>query len=163
MRCRSVAVVCIGIMGMALMTAACAGSKSNSSSASSKNTFVLGEFSVIPPTNTLHPGGITITANNVGGETHELVIVRADSVSALPMKADGSVDEDKIAEADKVGEIADVAPRSHQSKTFDLAAGSYVAFCNLVDSMMGSSSMMGGHGTGHVHFAEGMVADFTVG
>lgn len=171
-----------GIVGMALAFAACGGSTSASSSpssSSSNNMFVLSEFTIVPPANALHAGNVSITADNVGGEVHELVIVRAASAEALPMKADGSVDEDKIAAADKVGEIDKVAARSQQTKTFDLTSGTYVAFCNIVDTMMntdttmmgsptsmlnGTSSTMGGmgSGTGHVHFAKGMHITFTV-
>ncbi len=161
-----------GTVVAALVFAACGSGKSSSpTSASSKNTFVLSEFTIIPPTNALHSGRVTITANNVGGEVHELVLVRGASADALPRKSDGSVDEDKISEDDKAGEIEDVAGRSHQSKAFDLSAGTYVAFCNIVDTMMGSSGssmmngssgMMSGSGVGHIHFAEGMHVTFTV-
>ena len=170
MRNRTLIVAMIGIVGTALALAACGSSKNASSSSapsSSENAFTLSEFTVIPPTNTLHSGHVSITARNVGGEVHELVIVRAASPDALPMKTDGSVDEDKIAEADKVGEIEKVAANSSKSKTFDLSAGTYVAFCNIVDTMMGSTtSMMNGSGmgsgTGHVHFSAGMHVTFTV-
>ena len=175
MRKRTTAVVIIGVVGIAVVFAACgSSSKSGSSSAASENTFKLGEFTIIPPANALHPGSVAITADNIGGEEHELVIARASSVDSLPTKPDGSVDEDKIAKADKVGEIENVASQSHKTKTFELAAGKYVAFCNIIDNMMGSSStMMGEHsgmaggsgmgsGTGHVHFAAGMHVQFTV-
>lgn len=162
----------IGIVGMALVFAACGSSGKSGAPSSSDNTFVLSEFTILPPTNALHEGSVSITANNVGGEVHELVLVRAASVDTLPMKSDGSVDEDKIAAADKVGEIPDVAARSEKSATFDLTAGRYVAFCNLVDTMMGSdTTMMGGtsttmggmgSGEGHIHFAKGMHVTFIV-
>ncbi|MDP9334055.1 MAG: hypothetical protein M3Q30_12220 [Actinomycetota bacterium] len=160
--------IAVGIIGAALVLAACGTGKSSSSSGSpSENTFVLSEFTIIPPTNVLHAGNVLVTANNIGGEVHELVIVRAAGVGALTKKADGSVDENKIPETDKVGEIDAVAARSRKSATFELRAGTYVAFCNLIDSMMGSSSSMM-HGsemepaTGHVHLAEGMHVTFTV-
>ncbi len=128
---------------------------------------MLSEFTIVPPTNALHAGSVPITADNVGGEVHELVIVRAATADALPKKADGSVDEDKIAAADKVGEIDKVAARSQQSQTLDLTSGTYVAFCNIVDTMMSTnsaSSTMGGmgSGTGHIHFVKGMHITFTV-
>lgn len=165
----------IGIFGSAFVFAACgASSKNGSSSSSAVNTFVLSEFTVVPPTNALRPGRVTITANNVGGEVHELVFVRADSVSALPMKPDGSVDEAKVAQADKVGEIEDVAAQSSKTTTLDLTAGTYIALCNIVDDMTSSSSSTTDEnsgmdhgsdmepGAGHVHFAEGMQVAFTV-
>jgi hypothetical protein len=156
-----------GIVGTALLVTACGSSSkraSPSSAASAENTFVLNEFTIVPPTNTLRAGSVSITADNVGGEVHELVIVRASSAGALPTKSDSSVDEDKIAEADKVGEIEDIVAGAHRSKTFGLTAGTYVAFCNVIDDMMGTDTMMGSHmgSGGHVHFAEGMHVTFTV-
>lgn len=161
--------IAIGVIGASLALGACGSSESGSSrtTSSSENAFALGEFTIIPPTNELHVGAVSLTANNVGAELHELVIVRASSVDALPKKADGSLDEDKIPIADKVGEIGKVPARSRKSATFDLTAGTYVAFCNLVDNMMGtSSSMMHDSGmepgSGHVHFARGMHVTFAV-
>jgi hypothetical protein len=175
MKMRTVVIAIIGFLGAVFVFTACGSSgKDGTSSTASENTFKLGEFTIVPPSNTLSAGNVSITADNIGGEEHELVIVRAPSKESLPTKSDGSVDEDKIAEADKIGEIEDVAAQSSKTKTFELAAGKYVAFCNIIDSMMGSSStMMGGHsdmmgdsgmgsGTGHVHFAAGMHVEFTV-
>ena len=162
----------IGVALAALAVGACS-SNNKSSSASTgagENTFGLREFTITPPTNPLHAGHVTITAKNVGGEVHELVIVRASTAGNLQTKPDGSVDEDRIAAADKVGEIEDVAARSSKSDTLNLTPGRYVAFCNIIDNMMGAGSgmmnggpgMMGGSGMGHVHFAAGMHAPFSV-
>ena len=68
----------VAIIGTALVFAACGSGKNARPSSSSENTFGLGEFSIIPPTNTLHAGRVTITADNLGGEVHELVIVRRE-------------------------------------------------------------------------------------
>ena len=160
--------IALGIVAAALVLAACGTSKSTSSpGSSSENTFVLSEFTIIPPTNVLHAGNVLVTANNVGGEVHELVILRATGVADLSKKADGSVDENKIPATDKVGEIDAVAARSRKNATFDLTAGTYVALCNVIDTMTDSgSSMMHGSemepATGHVHFAQGMHVTFTV-
>lgn len=153
---------------------------SNSTAAPSGNsagTFVLSE-SKIALDGTIPAGPVTVAIDNQGGETHELVIVAADNVDALPKKSDGSVDEDKLAEADKIGERADIASRTSTTATFTFEPGSYVAFCNLIDDMGmsggtkgdASNMPMGGNtngtmmdgATGHVHFAEGMYVTFTV-
>lgn len=119
-------------------------------------TFNLNEFSIKLASQTLPSGEVLFTANNVGAEEHELVLVKASAVSDLPTKAHGSVDEDKIAETDKVGEIAHVMSHEAKSSTFQLEPGTYVAFCNLIDQI-GSGSMMNGNMNGeHVHFARGM-------
>ena len=164
------AVAAASLVLMTFFVAACGSDKSGSKS-SPENTFQLSEFVITPP-NGLQSGKVEVTANNVGGELHELVIVRAPSVDALVKKADDSVDEDQIADADLVGSIEDVAPGEQKNKTFELSAGTYVALCNLIEDMAGSSSTMDGHsmntdpetgsGSLHVHFAEGMYATFTV-
>ena len=153
----------------ALVLTACGSSSDSAQSvATSGKAFVLNEWVITPPTAALHAGKVKITAANIGGETHELVIVRAEDASSLPTKADGSVDEDMIPEADKPGEIPDVGAGKTVTKTFDLPAGHYVAICNLVDEMgMGSGgttngSMGSGAGAGHVHFHLGMKAAFVV-
>ncbi len=133
-------------------------------------SIVLSEFSVKLSSPTFAAGKVTITAENVGAEEHEVVLVRAASVRDLPTKADGSVDEDKIAEIDKLGEIDHLKSHQKKSVVFDLKPGRYIAFCNLIDpmnpTMMSSSnngsSMMGGSAVGHVHFALGMFQRFTV-
>ncbi len=146
------------------------GTASQAASTASPTAFVLQEWSITAPTTQIRAGNVLVTATNRGSETHELVFVRADDVAALPTKSDGSVDEDKIPEADKPGEIADIAAGTTISKSIDLPAGNYIAICNLVDTMgnggMGTSGMgnggMDGGQMGHVHFRLGMVVRFTV-
>ena len=143
---------------------------------SKANTFVLDEWSVVPPKGDLAAGKVAVTATNNGKETHELVIVRASDAASLPTKPDGSINEDKIPESKKAGEIEDLAAGKSKTKTLDLPAGDYIAFCNIVDDNggdmgggdMGSGGMDNGSGMGngsgmnHVHFELGMVNYFTV-
>jgi hypothetical protein len=153
--------------------AACGSDKPSgtASRASKATTFVLDEWSIVPPSTNLHAGKVAITATNNGKETHELVIVRGTDAASLPKKADGSVNEDKIPESKKAGEITDLAAGKSKTKTLDLPAGDYIAFCNIVENMgnsgMGSGDMNNGSGMGsggmhHVHFKLGMVNYFTV-
>ena len=146
-------------------------SATTAAKAAKATTFVLDEWSIVPPSHNLTAGKVAITATNNGREKHELVIVRAADAASLPLKADGSVNEDKIPESKKAGEIADLAAGKTRTKTIDLPAGNYIAFCNIVDDMstggMGSGGMsndsgMGGGGMDHVHFKLGMVNHFTV-
>ncbi len=158
------------IVTVALHACGSSSTTTNTSSSSARpNTFVLTEWSVTPPAAHLQAGKLQITAANNGNETHELVIVRASDAASLPTKPDGSVDEDGIAEGDKAGEVADVAAGKSVTKTLDLAAGHYVAMCNLVEQMghdtagMANGAMGGGSGMSHVHYGLGMVTQFTVG
>ena len=95
-------------------------------------------------------GQVKFTVNNVGGFGHELVIVHGSDPKALPTKADGSVDEDQIPEAQKVGEVENIAAKTAKSGTFAMQKGTYVLFCNLSEK------------DGTSHFAKGMYTTFTV-
>jgi uncharacterized membrane protein YgcG len=156
------------------------GTASQATSTASPTAFVLQEWSITAPSAQIRAGNIVVTAINRGNETHELVIVRAADAASLPIKSDGSVDEDKISEAAKPGEIADIKAGTTISKTIELAPGNYIAVCNLVDTMgegggtgegggMGDSGMggmgqggMGAGQMGHVHYLLGMVVRFAV-
>ena len=151
------------IVTFALALAACGSGGSYGTSLPLKTgRFRLDEWSITADRPNLRAGSQTITATNTGHETHELVIVAASSVRSLPTKANGSVDEAQL-DAVKVGEIANVAAGTSHTHVFDLAPGSYVVFCNLVDQM-GHGNMMGGMGGGmaHVHFDLGMHTTFNV-
>ena len=137
----------------------------------SPTAFVLQEWSITAPTTQLRAGNVVVTVTNRGSETHELVIVRADDTASLPIKSDGSVDEDKVPETAKPGEIPDIEAGTTITKTIDLAPGNYVAICNLVDTMGKGGGMGNGNGNdggmgngqmGHIHYKLGMVAKFTV-
>jgi uncharacterized cupredoxin-like copper-binding protein len=95
----------------------------------------LREFDITTAKRSAKPGPVAFAMKNRGGIDHELIVVRLPRVgAALPMKADGSVDEAAIAPADKVAEVDSVAPG--KSKTLnipDLPTGSYQLFCNLVN------------------------------
>lgn len=160
------------ITGTAVVLSACGTGSTGTDKAAgpgSAKAFVLSEWSITPPSAPLQSGRMQITATNRGHETHELVIVRASDAGSLPTKADGSVDEDRIQDADKAGEIPDVAAGKSVTKTLDLPAGRYVAVCNLVEQMGSGMGGMGTGGTGngsamgqHVHYHLGMVTQFTV-
>jgi hypothetical protein len=155
------------LAALVALTAAACGNSTTASRAPqpSADSFVLTEWSVTVPTNPIHAGSFNVTASNQGHETHELVIVRAANAAALPTKPDGSVDEDKIPESDKVGEIAGVSAGKEVTKAFNLPAGNYVALCNIVDQMGAGNGGMGmnmGNGMSHVHYVLGMMTTFTV-
>ena len=143
--------LCVGAMVLGAGCANDAPVAEDSTAESSVNRFGLEEWSVTPPAGPMG-GTVQLTAVNNGSQIHELVFVRADSPAALPTKADGSVDEDQIPEADKPGEIEDVDPGRSKSRTLKLAPGRYVAFCNLVDETGARTS----------HFKSGMAASFTL-
>ena len=100
-------------------------------------------------------GQVTFQAKNTGPEDeHELVVLKTDlDPGDLPTKSDGSVNEEgKGLEA--VGEIEEFKVGKTQSKAFDLAAGSYVLICNVVEKDEGKTE---------AHYQLGMRTAFTVG
>jgi uncharacterized cupredoxin-like copper-binding protein len=113
---------------------------------------VVSEWVLKPKLKFAAAGKTKFVLHNKGNETHEFVVVRADSFKDLPTKADGSVDEDAIAEKDKMGEIEDIKVGKTKSKVFKLGLGKYVLFCNVVDKK-----------EDHVHFDKGMHATFEAG
>ena len=118
----------------------------------SATSVIVSEWIVQPKPSEVKAGDVKITATNPGGGVHELLVYRGHR-SELPLKANGSVDED--AAMDRIiGEIEDIGPGMSKSKTFDLRlVDAYTLFCNIVHDTA----------TGVVnHFAKGMVSDFTV-
>jgi hypothetical protein len=120
----------------------------------------LQEFSITAHPGLVQAGKVTLVVDNVGSITHELVLIRAASVAALPRvtkaggeRAVGAIDEEAIPERDKMGETGDVPARTSVTKTFNLAAGTYVMFCNI-DNKTGS--------TVRNHFKSGMVTTLIV-
>jgi hypothetical protein len=118
-------------------------------------TATLTEFSITPEPASAEAGSVTIKANNVGALTHELVLVRGDPAD-LPTDSDGAVDEDAFESAgvEAIGEVEDVESGTSKDLTADLEAGTYVVFCNIVETGLEAAV--------ESHFAEGMVATLVV-
>jgi uncharacterized cupredoxin-like copper-binding protein len=75
-------------------------------------------------------GPTKITAKNTStNEDHELLIVKTDlDPMQFPLTSDQSkVDEGKL---EGLREVGDLSPGQSKSKTFKLAPGRYVLFCN---------------------------------
>ena len=115
----------------------------------------LQEFSVLPEESEAPAGEVTFEATNEGpDDPHELVVARSDlAPDALPTAEDGSVDEEGEG-VEVIGEIAEFAPGATETGTFDLEAGIYVLFCNVVEELEG--------GEVEAHYSLGMRAPFVV-
>lgn len=140
-----------------LSLAACSGSDTPSNAAVD---VLVSEWIVQPKPAEVKNGQVKITVNNAGGDEHELIVYRGNKVE-LPLKANGSVDED-AAEANIVGEIGEIKPGETKSKIFDLKlVGEYTIFCNIVhEPGMGID-----HGSDAElvrHYLKGMVSSLTV-
>ncbi len=102
-------------------------------------------------------GDVSITADNVGAEAHELVIVKGLSISELEGFLDetGFVVEDDLPEGAFIGEIEEFAAGTSDDGTFNLPAGDYVFFCNIVEEE--------DDGSYESHFLEGMTTTVSIG
>ena len=115
---------------------------------------VLSEWIVEPDPTTAAAGSVEFVASNEGGETHELVIVKGDDADALPIDDTGKIQEDDLEEGTFIGEIEEFEAGTEASATFDLDAGNYLLFCNIVEEE--------DDGSFESHFLEGMVNTITV-
>jgi uncharacterized cupredoxin-like copper-binding protein len=119
-----------------------------------QNKVRLVEFEVKPKRPVVADGKTKFVVKNAGDDEHEFIIVRGAVPSALPTKADGSVDVDRIPTADQIGELQGIKPGKTRSRTYKLSAGTYILFCNLVDDDSKSTSVS--------HFAAGMYTTLEV-
>ncbi len=123
-------------------------------------TVDLEEFSIKRNPPVVKAGLVTFNVKNVGGITHEMVVVRAASADALPKvtvagdRSVGAVDEEAISAANTIGETGDVKVGVHSTKRFVLTPGTYVMFCNI-DSKEADGTVIN-------HFMKGMSATITV-
>lgn len=115
----------------------------------------LTEWAVDPEPDTVAAGRVAFTASNEHAALpHELVIVRGDDPTGLPTSPDGAVDESRLPEGALIGEIEVFPAGGTCEGAFDLVPGSYVLFCNIVETA--------DDGTRLGHYVEGMTAAFTV-
>jgi hypothetical protein len=112
----------------------------------------LKEWAVLPVRADAPAGNITFEARNTGEEPHELVVVRAADPATLPLAADGTVDETKLPSGAFVGEIESFPAKQTCTGTFELPAGGYALFCNLLETATDGSEQN--------HYANGMRARF---
>jgi phosphonate transport system substrate-binding protein len=111
----------------------------------------LSEWAISAEPATVSAGEVYFLVTNTGAEAHEFVVIRSDAApDALPV-VDGQVPEDEV---DMLGEIEPFAPGAQASIVFDLAPGSYVFICNIVEKEES--------GELESHYEEGMATSFAV-
>ncbi len=131
-----------------LLFSACGGDDDNSLSVQ------LAEWSVTVD-GEASAGDVSISAENVGAEPHEVVIVKGLSPVELEDYLDetGFVVEADLPDGAFVGEIEEFDAGEEDDGTFNLPAGEYTFFCNIVEEEGGGWES---------HFLEGMYTSVTI-
>lgn len=114
----------------------------------------LREWAVVPAWSSVKTGSVTFEVTNAGPEDeHESVIIRTDlGARGTPLGPDSAPDEEGEG-VELIGEVEESDLGSTESATFELAPGTYVFPCNLVEEDAGRTE---------VHRQPGMSIDFTV-
>lgn len=105
----------------------------------------LGEWDVTPNRFSVAAGDVTFNVSNGGGLPHELVVLKTDLAADGLVVADAQVDEGASGAVIGKIESQELPAGGSASATFNLAAGSYVLFCNIP-----------------AHYEQGMSVAFTV-
>jgi iron uptake system component EfeO len=114
----------------------------------------LTEYSVSLGRSSVPAGSTVFDVSNRGPDKeHEFVLVKTDlAPDKLPTKPDGTVDE--MGQGIEIlGEIEPFAPGETKDKSFELVAGKYVMFCNILDTSSAPAK---------AHYQLGMRAGFSV-
>lgn len=115
----------------------------------------LQEFAVSADPASVSAGPVTFDVTNDGpDDVHELVVISTDlGPTELPTDKDGAVVEDGKG-MEVVDEIEDIPVGESPTLSVDLAAGSYVLICNVLQKEP--------DGTLEAHYSVGMRTGFTV-
>lgn len=111
----------------------------------------LDEWTVKPAETEVAAGAVNFATENIGEEPHELVVVKGED---LPTAEDGSADEEQLPDGALLGEIEKYPAGETCDGVFELEAGTYTLFCNVVEEEE--------DGTIEAHVEKGMVTTITV-
>jgi hypothetical protein len=120
-------------------------------SAATRVNVALDEWTIEPEVDAAPAGAVGFVARNQGEEPHELVVIKGVAAADLPLKRNGSLDEEELPAGALIGEIESFPAGTSCNGVFELMAGEYTLVCNIVEKE-----------DGHVHLAKGMVTTFTV-
>jgi uncharacterized cupredoxin-like copper-binding protein len=126
-------------IAVALVLAACSSTASPSATANGGGggggttvNVTLSEFKVELDKTEIPAGNVTFQVKNTGALVHEFVVFKTDDAEdKLPVESgESEVDEDDSS-LTSMGEVEDVPVGGSKSFSADLAAGKYVAICNV--------------------------------
>jgi len=135
-----------------LVVTGATGATNRSATSAAKVKVALSEYKVDPTPTSAQAGKVDFVVINKGSMTHEFVVVRSADGN-LPVDASGAVDEAQIPTTDKLGELEDLERGDKATLDTTLTPGTYVLFCNIVETNDGVTDS---------HYADGMHTTFTV-
>lgn len=92
----------------------------------------LDEYRILPEEDKLTRGPTRFRALNSGEKTHELYVIEARSIEALPLDEKGSVDTEALEEEGRLlGELEGVPSGQSCDLELDLDPGTYALICNI--------------------------------
>lgn len=126
-------------IAVALVLAACSSTASPSATANGGGggggttvNVTLSEFKVELDKTEIPAGNVTFQVKNTGALVHEFVVFKTDDAAdKLPVASGESEVNEDDASLTSMGEVEDVPVGGNKSFSADLAAGKYVAICNV--------------------------------
>lgn len=132
---KTLALACAVALGVPLM-GGCSSSGSRAPTVGAMIAVHEKDFHISLSPDTVSAGTIELVDHNLGPDTHELIVVRADN-RALPLRPDGVTLNEGALEPRTVGSIGGTAPGSVHTLVLHLRPGRYVLFCNMLGHYLG--------------------------
>ncbi|HWH92260.1 MAG TPA: hypothetical protein VNT03_00230 [Baekduia sp.] len=130
------------LVALSIVTAAaaqgfgCGSGERNASAAGALLRVSERDFRITAPA-AVHAGDLRLVMRNPGPDDHELIVVRAPTSGALPMRRDGlTVDEDAL-EHVTAAVIEPQRPGTVSVLELHLAPGRYMLLCNMSGHFLG--------------------------
>lgn len=120
----------------ALLVSGCSSSGSSAPEVGSTITVHEKDFHISLSPNSVPAGSIELVDHNLGPDTHELIVVRANG-KPLPLRPDGITMNEAALQPRTVGSIDGTAPGSVHTLVLHLRPGRYVLFCNMLGHYLG--------------------------
>ena len=115
-----------------LVCAGCGSTSTPATTAAKTITVTETEYSIALSPSVIAAGDIVFASHNGGALEHEMVVFKTDlAPDKMPVKADGTVDENGAGVTHIDPEIPEFGGGTSASATLHLAAGKYVVLCNV--------------------------------
>jgi uncharacterized cupredoxin-like copper-binding protein len=99
---------------------------------------LLEDFKVRQDAAVVPAGAVSFRILNQGPTSHELIVIRTDRAPGkLPLQRDGLTVDEEAPGIDLLDEVEGLDINDRQTLVLDLAAGSYVLYCNLEGHYLG--------------------------